>query len=150
MWLLDVERVSPCLHTCTRHFTDPRNVAPCSWGTRNHVPENSTTSSSGRTLMSVYFRYPARRHVGHDNSVGTATRLGPDDPGIKSRWREVFPHPSRPALGPSQPPVLCAPGLFPGIERLGHDVYHPPPPSAEVKERVKLYLYPPLGLHGLF
>jgi len=26
---------------------------------------------------------------------------------------------------------------------------HPPPSSTEVKERVVLYLTPPLGLHGL-
>jgi hypothetical protein len=39
---------------------------------------------------------------------------------------------------------------FLGVERLGLDVNHPPLSSAEVKERVELYLYSPLGLHGLF
>ena len=32
-------------------------------------------------------------------------------------------------------------GFFPKIERPGHGVYHPPPYSAEVKERIELYLY---------
>ena len=32
---------------------------------------------------------------------------------------------------------------FPGIKRLGHGIDHPPPSSAEVKERVELYLYSP-------
>jgi len=34
---------------------------------------------------------------------------------------------------------------FPGVKRPGHGVYHPPPSSADVKERVELYLYSPSG-----
>ena len=29
--------------------------------------------------------------------------------------------------------------LFPGVKRPGLGVYHPPPPSAEAKERVQLF-----------
>jgi hypothetical protein len=32
-------------------------------------------------------------------------------------------------------------GSFPSVKRLGRDD-HPPPSSAEVKERIELYLYP--------
>jgi len=32
-------------------------------------------------------------------------------------------------------------GSFPGVQRSGRGVDHPPPSSAEVKERVELYLY---------
>jgi hypothetical protein len=32
-------------------------------------------------------------------------------------------------------------GSFLGIKQLGNGVDHPPPPSAEVKEREDLYLY---------
>ena len=34
---------------------------------------------------------------------------------------------------------------FPGVKRPGRCVYHPPPSSAEVKERVQLYLYSNAG-----
>ena len=32
-------------------------------------------------------------------------RNGLDGPGIESRWGRDFPQPSRPALGPTQPPL---------------------------------------------
>jgi hypothetical protein len=52
--------------------------------------------------------------VGRDSVVGIATRYGRDGPGIESRWGRDFPHPSRPALGPTQPPIKWVPSLFPG------------------------------------
>ena len=38
------------------------------------------------------------------SSVGIAIDYGLDGPGIESRWDEIFP-PSRPALGPTKPPL---------------------------------------------
>jgi len=55
------------------------------------------------------------------------------------------PHPSTPALGPVQPPIQWIPGSFPVVKRAGRVAYHSPPSSAEVKERVELYLYSPSG-----
>jgi len=43
--------------------------------------------------------------------VGIATRYGLEGSGIESRWRRDFPHLSRPALEPTQPPVQWVPGL---------------------------------------
>jgi hypothetical protein len=80
-----------------------------------------------------------------DSVVGIVTRYGLDGPGIESRWRRDFQHPSRPALGPTQPPIQWVPRLFPGVKRPGRGVDHPPSSSATVKERVQLYLYSPSG-----
>jgi hypothetical protein len=57
--------------------------------------------------------------TGRDSSVGIATRYGLDGPEIESRWGRDFPQPSRPALGPTQPPVQWVPGLFPGSKAAG-------------------------------
>jgi len=38
------------------------------------------------------------------SSVGIATNYGLDGPGSNPGWDEIF-RPSRPALGPTQPPV---------------------------------------------
>ena len=48
--------------------------------------------------------------MSQDSSVGIATRYGLDGPGIKSRWRPDFPHPSRPNLRPTQLPIIEVPG----------------------------------------
>ena len=53
-------------------------------------------------------------YKGQDSAVGIATRYGLDGPGIESQWGRDFPHPSRPALGPTQPPVEWVPGLSRG------------------------------------
>jgi hypothetical protein len=48
-----------------------------------------------------------------------ATRYGLDGPGIESRWGRDFQHLSRPALGPTQPPIQGVLGLFPGDKAAG-------------------------------
>ena len=70
--------------------------------------------------------------TGRDYLVGIATPYGLDDSGIESLWGRDFPHPSKPVLGPTQPPVQWVPGLSLGKERPGRDADPSPPSSAVV------------------
>ena len=88
--------------------------------------------------------------IGPGSVVGIATGYGLDSPGIESRWGQDFPHLSRPALGPTQPPVQSVLGLSGGKERSGRDADPSPPSSTIGHGRVELYLYSPHGPYSLY
>ena len=56
---------------------------------------------------------------GRGSVVGIATRYGLYGPGIEFQCGANFPHPSRPALGPTQRPVQWVQCLFPGDKAAG-------------------------------
>ena len=73
-----------------------------------------------------------------------------DGPGIESQWGRNFPHLSRPALEPTQPPVQWVLGFSRGKERAVREA-DPSLPSSDVgHERVELYFYSPYGPYGLY
>jgi hypothetical protein len=80
---------------------------------------------------------------GRNSSVSIGTRYVTDGLGIEFWWGRDFPHASRSALGPFQPPVQWVLDLYRGYKRPGRGVDHLPSSSAEVKERVELYRYSP-------
>ena len=86
-----------------------------------------------------------RNFTGRVSSVSIATRYGLDGPGIGSRWGVRFSATFQ--NGPEAQPAsyIMGTGTFPGVKRPGRGVDHPPPSSAEVKERAELYLYSPSG-----
>ena len=69
---------------------------------------------SSVALMSV----PGLR-VGRRRAVGIVTRYGLEGSEIEFRWGRNFPHPSRPALRPTQPPIQWVPGLSLGQRAAG-------------------------------
>ena len=70
---------------------------------------------------------------GPGSSVGIATDYGLDDPGSNPGGDEIF-RTSRPALGPTQPPVKWVPCLSRGKVRPRSAADHSPPSSAAVME----------------
>jgi len=66
------------------------------------------------TLRGKDYVSKVRDGLGRDSSVGIVTRYKLDGPGIESRWGRGFPHPSRPTLEPTQPPIHWVLCLFPG------------------------------------
>ena len=80
--------------------------------------------------------------MGRDSSVGIATRYGLDGRGIESLWGGGdFPQPFEPATGAHPNSYTMGTGSFSGVKRPERGVDHPS--SAEVNERVELYLYSP-------
>jgi len=71
-----------------------------------------------------------------DNSFGKATHYGL---GIESRRGQDFPHSFTQVLRPNL--LYSGYRVFPGVKWPRRGVDHPTPSSAEVKERVELYLY---------
>ena len=108
---------------------------------------STKTANLRRSTAAAYpksrFHITGYRHEYRDSSVDRATRHGLGGSEIESWWRRDFPHPSQKLSWTS-----CRVGTGPLSrgEAVGAWRWPPTPSSAEVKERVKLYLYSPCGL----
>jgi hypothetical protein len=80
-------------------------------------------------------------YVGWDSSVSIVTRYGLDGLGIVSRCGARFSISVQSGTEAYPAFYTMGTGSFPGVKQPGRGIDHPPPSSAEVKERVELYLY---------
>ena len=74
--------------------------------TLSFLPQNFKLLIHNSIIYSSMFS-----QCGPGSSVGIAIELGAGQSGIESRWGRDFPHLSRPALWPTQPPLQWVPGL---------------------------------------
>ena len=88
--------------------------------------------------------------TGRDSAVSIATRYELDGQGIESRWARDFPHPSRPTLGPTQPPIQLITGLSRGLSSRGVALTTHPHLAPRLKKEKSYTSTPPKGLRGLF
>ena len=79
--------------------------------------------------------------MARDSSVSIGTRYGLDGQGIESRWGARFSAPVQTGPGTHPTSYTVRTGALQGVQRPGRGIDHPTPFSAEVKERVELYLY---------
>jgi len=82
--------------------------------------------------------------MGQDSSAGIVIRYRLDGLGIESWWGVSAPIQTGPGAHPAS--YTMGTGSFPGVKRPGCGIDHPPPSSAEVKERVQLYICTIFGL----
>jgi hypothetical protein len=75
-------------------------------------------SHPGRSSVNTVTKLPVVA-VGRDSSVGIATRYRLGGRRVESLWERNFPHPSRPALWPTQPPVQWVARPFPAAKAAG-------------------------------
>jgi len=84
-------------------------------------------------------------NVGRNSTVGIATHYGLGGTGIKSWWGARSSAVLQIGSGVHPASYSMGNGSFPRVKRPGRGVDHPPPFSAEIKERVELYIYSPSG-----
>jgi hypothetical protein len=108
------------------------------------------SDANKRNILSVQL-FAEKLHLPHKwKGLGLGSRYSDSlRAGRSGDWILVRARFTAPAqTGPGAHPAsfsMCT-GSFPGVKRPGRGFNYPPPPCAEVRERVELYLYSPSGL----
>jgi hypothetical protein len=108
------------------------------------------TSFEQSACKTVLFPLDPCTSCSGSSSVYVENELRAGQPGFNSwqgQWWGIFffTTSSRPALGPTKPPIQWAPG----VKRPGGEADHSPPSSAEVKNEWSCISTPPIHLHGM-
>jgi hypothetical protein len=80
-----------------------------------------------------------------ENKYNPKLATGWTDRGSNPGGRRRFSLPVQTGPGAHPASYTTGTGSFPGVDLSGRGVDHPPPSSADVKERVELYPYSPSG-----
>ena len=91
------------------------------------------------------FTYVTNALSGPGSVVGIATAYGLEGPGIESMGGARFSAPVKTSHGAHPTSCIMGTGSLLEVKRPGRGVDHPHRSSAEVKERLEIYLYHPSG-----
>ena len=129
------------------HNTDINGqTVKCSWGKESGDPNNAQAAGQVSEQVNVLIYSVFFIHVDRNSDSLRAGRSGDRIP-VGARFSVAVQTGSGTLLSS----LTMDTGSFPGFKRQGHGVDHLPPASAEVKERVDIYIYSPaVGLRGLF
>ena len=94
-------------------------------------------ANAGDLLTSQQLLLHCQSSDGRDSSLGIAIRYGLNGPGIESPWEARFSAPVQTCRWAHPASCTTGTGSLPGVKRPGRGVDHPPPPRAEVKERLE-------------
>ena len=138
--------VSSSCTSCTMDEPNVTNTAnrPCyglgSSGTEYHVPAGFDPQTvhlvASRQNLCLTNIFTHNNNNNNNNNNNRSVGLG-----IESRWGWDFPHPSRLAMGPKQPPIQWAPGLSPEGKAAGGVTLTTHPPSSGAQPLLSLWAY---------